>query len=170
MELTKIQEQFEQFGNVEEVKKELKRVQSVKCRLKKQKFREDYEVEMTKIVKQEQILKEVRQMFEPKKLTVTTMTLQDIELLDFDETQKAIKSIQSKKCNSQFNQASLEDNVEYQEALRIEEMLQNHKLNVKPVSDQSIRKSTVNELIQQLEDSQDDVSKNYILEQLKKLL
>lgn len=165
-----IEQVAKQFEDVEQVKKELKRVQSVKCRLKKQKFREDYEVEMTKVVQQEQILKEVRQFFEPKKLTVTTMTLEDIKLLDFDETQKAIKSIQSKKCNSQFNSSSLEDNVEYQEAVRIEKMLQDHKLTVKPITDKVVRKSTVNELIQQIENQQEDVSKEYLLEQLKNLL
>lgn len=165
-----IQEIAAQFATIEEVKKELKRIQSVKCRLKKQKFREDYEVEMTKVVKQEQVIKEVKQFMEPKKMTVTTMTFEDIKLLDFDETQKAIKSIQSKKCNSQFTKASLEDNVEYQEAVKIEKMLQEHKLTIKPITDKVVRKSTVNDLISQLEDQQDDVSKDYILEQLKNML
>jgi len=165
-----IQQVAEKFEDVEQVKKEIKRIQSIKCRLKKQKFREDYETEMTKIVQQEQILKEVREFFEPKKLTVTTMTLEDIKLLDYDETQKAIKSIQSKKCNSQFNEVNLELNVEYQEAVRIEKMLQEHKLTVKPITDKVVRKSTVNELIHQIENQQEDVSKEYLLEQLKSLL
>src|SRR6185312_521267 len=157
-----IQQVAEKFEDVEQVKKEIKRIQSIKCRLKKQKFREDYETEMTKIVQQEQILKEVREFFEPKKLTVTTMTLEDIKLLDYYETQKAIKSIQSKKCNSQFNEVNLELNVEYQEAVRIEKMLQEHKLTVKPITDKVVRKSTVNELIHQIENQQEDVSKEYL--------
>ena len=46
------------------------------------------------------IAKRVLEYFEPKKLTVTTMIQSDIDQLDYDETMKAIKSIQSKKCKN----------------------------------------------------------------------
>lgn len=157
------------YKNVEEVKKDLKSVQSTKCRLKKQKGKETYEKEMTEIIKKEQILKEVRDYFEPKKLTVTTMTENDIKNLDYDDTIRAIKSIQSKKCNSQYNEATLENNVEYQQAIQIESWLQAHKLTIKEVPTTAVKKSDLNSLISNLENT-DELSKEYLLEQLKNLM
>lgn len=165
--LKNIEQLAQQFTDVEEVKKELKRVQSVKCRLKKQKARADYETEMQKVIAQEQALKEVREYFEPKKVTVTTMTAEDIAKLNYDETMKAIKSIQSKKCNSQYNSPDPETNTEYQEALRIEKMLKEHKEVVKPIEETVVKKSDINNIIHQIENQQEDVSKEYLLELLK---
>lgn len=158
------------FNDVEEVKAELKRIQSVKCRLMKQKALPDYENKMAATVSYEQALKEVRMMFEPKKTVVTTMTLEDIKLLNYDETMKAIKSIQSKKCNTQHIQADITTNVEYQSALQIEKMLLEHKKTVKPIEETVIKKSTINDLLAELQNLDDKVSKEYIEQQLKKLL
>lgn len=154
------------FNNVEEVKKALKSVQSQKCRLLKQKDRKDYEIEYNKVLVKEQMLKEVRSYLEPKKTHVTTMSKQDIELLTFDETIKAIKSIQSKKCLEQYN----DDKTEYNRAIEIEKMLLEHKANVKPVEDTVVQKSKVNDLISNLSNLDSKVSKEYIIEQLSKLL
>lgn len=165
-----VTEMVKNYKNVEEVKKDLKNLQSIKCRLKKQKAKETYDKEMTEIVKKEQLLKEVRGYFEPKKLTVTTMTLEDVKTLDYDDTIKAIKSIQSKKCNSQYNEGSLEDNTEYQDALRIEKMLQDHKLTLSNRPQDKVKKSSLNDLINNLENIDDNVSKEYLLEQLKNLV
>lgn len=159
-----------QFENIEEVKKEIKRIQSVKCRIKKQKERSDYESQMTNIVKQEQVMKEVRQFFEPRKKTVTTLLQSDVDLLDYDETMKAIKSIQSKKCNSQYIQIDLDTNTEYQDALRIEEMLQKHKLLVQPIDKKVVRKSNLSNLMNDIENLDEDVSKEYLLERLAKMI
>ena len=57
--MTEIEKMAEKFNNdLEAVAKELKRVQSLKCRLKKQKGKKTYEEEMTEVVKYEQVLKE----------------------------------------------------------------------------------------------------------------
>ena len=80
------------FSDVEEVKKAIRSLQSRKSRLKKQKSREDYDELMTEILQQEQLLKEVRDYFEPKKTPVTQMTKKDIEQLNYDETIRASKS------------------------------------------------------------------------------
>lgn len=165
-----ISEIAKNYKDVEEVKRAIRSLQSRKSRLRKQKARSDYNELMTEIVKQEQILKEVREYFEPKKLTVTTMTQSDIEQLNFDETVKAIKSIQSKKCNVQYDNMDLETNEEYQEALRIEEMLQEHRKNVRPVEDTVVRKSDINNLIQHLQSTDENVPKEYVIEQLQKLM
>lgn len=91
-----------ELGSVEAVAKELKRVQSIKCRLKKQKGKATYETEMTEAIKQEQILKEARQLLDPKEKPVTMYSKEDVDLLDYDETIKAIRSIQSKKTLSRW--------------------------------------------------------------------
>ena len=70
--MKEIEKVAEKFGNdLEAVAKELKRVQSLKCRLKKQKGKKTYEEEMTEVVKYEQVLKEVRQLLDPKEKPVT---------------------------------------------------------------------------------------------------
>ena len=93
--MTEIEKMAEKFNNdLEAVAKELKRVQSLKCRLKKQKGKKTYEEEMTEVVKYEQVLKEVRQLLDPKEKPVTMYTQEDVDQLDYDETIKAIRSIQ----------------------------------------------------------------------------
>lgn len=136
--------------DLEKVKAELKKVQSVKCRLLKQKAKETYEAEMTEVIKREQLLKEVRAYIEPKKPTVTTITQEQVDLLTYDDTIKAIKSIQSKKCNTRWMVADESENVEYQEALRIEKMLLEHKKKVAPIEENVIKKSTLNDEIERL--------------------
>lgn len=169
--LKNVQEKAQELGfDIEKVKSEIRRVQSVKCRLLKQKAKPTYETEMTQIIKEEQLLKEVRSHIEPRKITATTMTSEDIALLNFDETIKAIKSIQSKKCNTQYLTENVDENIEYQDAIRIEKLLLEHKKTVKPIEDTVVKKSDINELIQHLENQQENVSKEYIIEKLKELL
>ena len=97
-EVEKVAKKFE--DDVLLISKELKRVQSIKSRLKKQKFKSTYEKEMTEVISYEQVLKEARQLLEPKEKFVTNFEKSDIDKLDYDQTIKAIKSIQSKKANS----------------------------------------------------------------------
>jgi hypothetical protein len=166
--LSNVFEYSKNFADLEEVKKEIKKVQSIKCRLKKMKSKESYQKDMTEIIKKEQLLKEVREVFEPKKLTVTTMTQEDIKKLDYDDTIKAIKSIQSKKCNSQFLEKDIKKNVEYQEAVKIEEWLQDHKITIKEVPTTAVKKSDLNNVINNIENL-DTLDKEQLLEMLKKL-
>ena len=168
--LKNISELSEKFTSAEEVRKELKRVQSIKCRLKKQKAREDYEARMKEVLEYEQALKEVRDYFEPKKKPVTQFTWDDVQQLDYEETLKAIKSIQSKKCNVQFLTERLEDNVEYQKACEIERMLLEHKKNIKPIEDTVVRKSEIMNLIDHIENLEPKVDRDYVLELLRKLV
>ena len=91
--LKNIEKLAKSFENVEEVRKAIRSVQTQKSRMKQQKSRKDYDERMTEILQKEQLLKEVRDYFEPKTTPVPKMTKKDIELLNWDETQKAIKSI-----------------------------------------------------------------------------
>lgn len=168
--LNNIEKVAKSYANVEEVKKAIRSLQSQKSRLKKQKGREDYEKLMTEILQQEQLLKEVRDYFEPKSIPVTEMTWQDIELLNYDETIKAIKSIQSKKCLVQHATKNIEDNIEYQKACEIERMLLEHKQNIKPIEETVIRKSEINDLIEHLKNQEENISTKYVISLLEKLL
>src|SRR5690554_3583911 len=146
-----IQEIAKSYENVEEVRKAIRSVQTQKSRMRKQKSRKDYDEKMTEILQKEQILKEVRDYFEPKTIPVPEMTQKDIWLLNYDETLKAIKSIQSKKCNVQHATENINDNVEYQKACQIESWLLEHKENIKAIEETVVRKSDINDLIDHLQ-------------------
>ncbi len=168
--LKNVEQMAKNFKDVEEVKKAIRSLQSQKSRLKKQKNRKDYEELMTKILQEEQLLKEVRDYFEPKKTPVTQMTKEDIELLNYDETIKAIKSIQSKKCLVQHLTDDIKDNEEYKKACQIEQWLLEHKKQVKPIEETVVRKSDINDLINHLQGLEEKVSTSYVISLLEKLL
>jgi len=168
--LKNVEQVAKNYANVEEVKKAIRSLQSRKSRLKKQKSRKDYEELMTEILQQEQLLKEVRDYFEPKTIPVPEMTQKDIELLNYDETIKAIKSIQSKKCLVQHATERIEDNEEYKKACEIERMLLEHKKKVKPIEESVVRKSDINDLIEHLKNQDTKIETEYIISLLEKLL
>lgn len=164
--LKEIKKVAEEYNNsVDLINKKIRSIQSVKSRLKKQKLKPTYETEMTEILKQEQLFKEVRQYLDPKEVTVTTMTMADIEKLTYDETVRAIKSIQSKKCLVQFS-----NKAEYEEAIKIEDMLKEHRELVKDVNDNLIQKSKINNVIKHLEDQDQQLDKDYVIKLLTDLL
>ena len=168
--LKNIEKVAKSYQNVDEVKKAIRSLQSRKSRLKKQKSRKDYEELMTEILQKEQLLKEVRDYFEPKTIPVPEMTQKDIELLNYEETMKAIKSIQSKKCNTQHLTENINDNKEYQKACEIERMLLEHKKKVKPIEETVVRKSDINDLINHLQNQEEKISTKYVISLLEKLL
>lgn len=156
-------------NDVLEVAKELKRIQSVKCRLKKMKGRSDYEEQMQKVLSEEQLLKEVRQLLDPKEKPVTMYTQEDVALLDYDETVKAIRSIQSKKTLSRWLTEVDGDNDEYRNACRIEKMLIERRNQIKPVDNEYIRKTDLQVIIDTIESS-GKLSQAKIVELLKGLM
>ena len=159
-----------ELGNdIEAVKKELKRVASVKCRLIKQKGLPDYEQKLEAVLKEEQLLKEVRSYITGSKKTVTTFEQEDVDQLTYDETVKALKSIQSKKSLTRWLTENEGDNDEFRSACRIEEMLKQHLVMVKPIEDNTIRKSDLQNVIDTIE-STGSISTEKILEMLKALV
>lgn len=168
--LKEIEKVAKKFNNdMNEVAKELKRVQSLKCRLKKQKGRKTYTQEMTDILRYEQVLKEVRQLLNPKEKPVTQYEQSDVDKLDYDETVKAIRSIQSKKVLTKWLTDVEGDNDEYRSACRIEKMLIARRESIKPVDDEYIRKTDVQTIIDTIESS-GKLSQEKILELLKSLM
>ena len=168
--MKEIEKVAEKFGNdLEAVAKELKRVQSLKCRLKKQKGKKTYEEEMTEVVKYEQVLKEVRQLLDPKEKPVTMYTQEDVDQLDYDETIKAIRSIQSKKTLTRWLTDVEGDNDEFRKAVEIEKMLIERRESTKPVDNEYVRKTDVQTIIDTIE-STGNLSQEKVVELLKSLM
>jgi len=165
-DIEKIAQKFD--NDVEKIKKELKRIQSVKCRLKKQKGKSSYEKEMTEVIRYEQVLKEARQLLDPKEKPVTMYTQEDIDKLDYDETIKAIRSIQSKKTLTKWLTDVAGDNDEYRKACEIEKMLIERRQKIKPVDNEYVRKTDVQTIIDTIESS-GKLSQEKIVELLKRL-
>lgn len=167
--MTNIEKLAQEMGSVEAVAKELKRVQSIKCRLKKQKGKSTYEEEMTKVLSYEQALKEARQLLDPKEKPVTQYTQEDVDKLDYDETIKAIRSIQSKKTLTKYMTGIAGDNDEYRSACEIEKMLIARRNSIKPVDNEFVRKSDLQTIIDTIESS-GELSQDKIVELLKGLM
>lgn len=149
--------------------RELKKVQSTKCRLKKMKGRKDYDTKMTATLQYEELLKEARQLLEPKTKAVTQFEQSDVDLLDYDETIKAIRSIQSKKTLSKWLTGVEGDNDEYRNAVRIESMLVARRDATKPVDNDHLRKSDLLAVIETIESS-GKLTTARVLELLNELL
>lgn len=168
--LKQIEKIATKFDNDEmAIQKELKRVQSVKCRLKKQKGKSSYEKEMAEVLKYEQVLKEARQLLNPKEKPVTMYEQTDVDQLDYDETIKAIRSIQSKKTLSKWLTDVECDNDEYRKACEIEKMLVERRNQIKPVDNEYVRKTDVQTIIDTIESS-GKLSQEKIVELLKSLV
>lgn len=166
-EIEKVANKFD--NNVEAISKELKRIQSIKCRLKKQKGKKTYEQEMSEALRYEQVLKEARQLLEPKEKAVTQYEQEDVDQLDYDETIKAIRSIQSKKTLTRWLTTIEGDNDEYRKACEIEAMLISRREQIKPLDNEHIRKSDVQTIIDTIESS-GSLSQEKIIELLKGLI
>ena len=152
-DLRMIEKKADELGrDIETVIKEIKRVQSAKCRLKKFKGRSDYDLKMTAILQEEEVLKEVRQLLDPKEKPVTMYTQDDVKVLDYDETVKALKSIQSKKCLTKYDPDNQEG---YKKACEIEAWLNEHKKSVKPVDTAYIRRTDLQTVIDTIKETGD---------------
>jgi len=166
-EIEKIANKFD--NDVEKIAKELKRIQTIKCRLKKQKGRKTYEKEMSEVLRYEQVLKEARQLLNPKEKPVTMYTQDDVDKLDYDETVKAIRSIQSKKTLTKWLTDKPGENDEYRKACEIEKMLIARREKIKPVDNAHVRKSDIQTIIDTIESS-GKLSQEKIIELLKRLM
>ena len=165
-DLRMIEKKADELGrDMETVIKEIKRVQSAKCRLKKFKGRSDYDLKMTAILQEEEVLKEVRQLLDPKEKPVTMYTEDDVKMLDFDETVKALKSIQSKKCLTKYDPDNQEG---YKKACEIETWLNEHKKSVKPVDTAYIRRTDLQTVIDTIKET-GDIKVETIIEMLENL-
>ena len=154
-------------NDMNEVKRELKRVASIKSRLKRQQGKSTFEQEMNEVLQYEELLKEVRlHLNNGSCKSVPQYTEEDIQVLSYDETIRAIKSIQSKKSLSKWLTPIEGDNDEYRNACRVEELLRAHKETLQPSSVNSVSKSDLQSIV----DKCDEMSKDEIIEMLRNLL
>lgn len=167
--LKEVEKKANELKTVEAVAKELKRVQSTKCRLKKQKGKSTYESEMNEVLREEQLLKEARQLLDPKEKPTTQYTQEDVDSLDYDETIKAIRSIQSKKTLTRWLTTVEGDNEEFKNAEKIEKMLIERREKIKPVDENNVRKTEIQTIIDTIESS-GKLSQEKVIELLKKLV
>ena len=152
------------MNGMDEVKRELKRIASVKSRLKKQKGKANYESEMQKVIAQENELKAMRDSISGGSKSVPQYTIEDVQSLSYDETIKAIKSIQSKKSLTKWLTDVEGDNDEYRNACKVEQMLRAHKETLQPSS------VSLKENLQSIIDMQEELTKEEIIQKLQSLL
>lgn len=154
-------------NDMNEVKRELKRVASIKSRLKRQQGKSTFEQEMNEVLQYEELLKEVRtHLNSGSGKSVPQYTEEDIQVLSYDETIRAIKSIQSKKSLSKWLTSVEGDNDEYRNACRVEDLLRKHKETLQPSGVDSVRKSDIQSIV----DMSGELSKDEIVEMLRSLL
>lgn len=172
IELKAVEEKAAELNyDLEAVKKEIKSVQSAKCRLGKQKSRKDYDAKMLEVLAKERLLVEVRQLLDPKEKPVTHYEQADVDMLDYDEVVKALRSIQSKKTLSKYISEEPGDNDEYRNACRIEEMLKERRDILQPVDNEHIRKTDLQTVIDTIEQTGNKTIKvETVLELLKNLM
>ena len=155
---------MENTYQLEQIKKELKRIASVKCRLNKQRGKKTYEEDMRKVLEEEANLKSIRDTLVQPKKTVTNYTHEDIQDLSYEGVLRAIKSIQSKKSNTKWLTPIEGDNDEYRKACKIEEMLNKRKNELQPSS------ITIQSRIAYLLEMEEMLSKEELVEALRELL
>lgn len=154
-------------NDMNEVKRELKRVASIKSRLKKQRGKATYEQEMQEVLQYEELLKDVRSHIAGDTVkAVPQYTLEDVQELSYDETVRAIKSIQSKKSLTKWLTDVAGDNDEYRNACRVEELLRAHKEMLQPEGSSVVRKSAIQALV----DESDALTKEELVAKLVQLL
>lgn len=153
-------------NDMNEVKRELKRVASIKSRLKRQQGKSTFEQEMKEVLQYEELLKEVRSLLSNSSKSVPQFNEEDIKVLSYDETIRAIKSIQSKKSLSKWLTPIEGDNDEYRNACRVENLLRAHKETLQPSNGYTVSKVDIQSIV----DSSDTLTKDEIVEMLRNLL
>ena len=84
--------------SIEELNKELKRVSSLKCNLKKRKSVVNYDEELKELLKYDDLVKEVKYSLLNKGKSYFEYDKEDIDKLEIDELVRFRKGISSKKC------------------------------------------------------------------------
>lgn len=160
IDMTLVIAKAEELNNdIIEVNKALKRVASVKCRLKSAAGKPSFNEDMTRCLQEEQLLKHVKGYLSEPHKTVSNLTAEDIANMDYDEVQRALNSIRSKKTHTRWAEDCMKDEnglfvpgtgAMFKEACRIEEMLKERKYELKPAGSTSFTKAALRELIANL--------------------
>lgn len=161
------------------VKKELKRIASVKCRLKKAPGRVSYQSDMTACLQEEQLLKNVKAYLDVPRKTVNDLTAEDISIMDYDEVCKAIRNIQSKKTHTKWAEDCLKgpdglyipgSGESYKEACRIEQLLVTRRDELRPVGTTKVSIASLMTLIEELRFCTDGLDAVAVLDRIEAFL
>lgn len=147
-ENSEIKNYFKSFNSeMSNVKKALKSVQSQKCNWNKKKSHPNYEKSMNVVLIEEQSLKNIIQFYTETKIKSFEMSENDIKCLNELETTKMIKNIQSQKCLKRYN----DDQTDFEKCLVVEKMLFEHKKTVETIDDNLVKKSSIQQLINDIQ-------------------
>lgn len=141
----------------------LRSISSAKTRLKKNSRLPSNVVKLSELLLEEDTLQQERRNIKEPKKTFTTLTSEEIQLLDYEETRRAIESIRSKKSNTRH----MEDQSEYNSATTIETLLVAHRSTLAPARNDSVKLSTLHELLEQASTSSDP---EYLTKKIQELL
>lgn len=119
-------------NSIENVNRELRKIATIKCRVKKSPGRSDFQENLTNILQKEELLKNVKSYLSGPRKTVFNLTQEEIDVMDIEEVIRAIKSIQSKKTHTKWQTTNPGDNDEYREACRVENMLKARRAQLEP--------------------------------------
>jgi hypothetical protein len=155
--------------DVESVNRELKRIASVKCRIKKMPGRSDFQEKLTAALQYEELLKNVKAYIVGPRKNVNTITQEEVDLLTLDETMKALKAIQCKKTHTKWLTTEPGENDEYREACRIEQMLKDHRDAIAPKRVGKLSKADAMAIIDTVTLG-NDMTVDECLEHIKKLI
>ncbi len=135
------------------IKREQKRIASIKCRLKKAPRRSTFNEEMTRILQEEYLLNAVKDLVNGPRKNVNTLTQDEVDKMTPEEVIKAIKAIQSKKYHTRWLNDEDGNNDEYREACRIEDMLKRRRTSLS--SNSSATKYEIQKLLDTLKTCDD---------------
>ena len=167
----------ELHDDMTEVNRALKRVASVKCRLKKMPGRPTFNSEMTAALQEEELLKNVRAFLQGPRRNVNTLEPEDITKMSYEEVNRAIKAIQTKKTHTKWADDCLKDDKglcipgtgeSFKEACRIEQLLKERREAIKPAMSEYIKRSTLYDYLDTLRFAS-DLDKMDIIECLDRI-
>ena len=137
-------------NDIDLVQKELKRIASVKCRLKKMPGRPTFHEEMTRVLQEEHLLKNVRDYINGPRKNVNTLTQEEVDQMTIDDVMRALKAIQSKKTHTKWLTTEPGNNDQYREACRIESMLKARRDALQPKNCNVIHKIDLQRMLDTL--------------------
>ena len=155
--------------DISNVQRELKRLASIKCRLKKMPYKPNFDAEMTSVLKEEHLVKNVRDYINGPRKNVNTLTQEDVDKMTIDDVIKALKAIQSKKYHTKWLTDTPGDNDQYHEACRIEDMLKTRRDALQPKNCNVIHKLEIHKFLDMLE-SCGDLTAAQCIERLREYL
>jgi hypothetical protein len=173
MEMVKLVNQKETVAEkLDEIVRLLNNLSSNKSNLKAKagKFRNnksEYDRQMNEILTNMESLKELRRQIKQPKMQYTTLTPEQIECLDYIETEAALNSIRTKITRNRYN---IDNPVILEQAQAIESNLLKHKAEIAPIDKRLVRVSQLQEMLDIVAETAPESKLDYLIETIEKLI